>query len=60
MVNAKRIVVFIVLSILFILLQTPLVLAKESSSTGDESSFSSETEVTYSESTDEESDTPPP
>jgi hypothetical protein len=54
MVNAKRIVVFIVLSILFVLLQTPFSIAQEISTSDDEGSFSSESEVIYTESTDEE------
>ncbi|MBN1907681.1 MAG: VCBS repeat-containing protein [Deltaproteobacteria bacterium] len=54
MVNAKRIAVFIILSILFILFQAPVGFTQESSTSDDEGSFSSESEVTYTESTDEE------
>ena len=58
MANTKRIVVFIILSILFILLQTPVGFAQESSSSGDKGSVSSD--VTYTESTGDAVIPPPP
>jgi len=59
MVNTKRFALLICLSLLFILFQTPLGLAQESSSSSDESPFLSESDVTYTEVTNEAAAPPP-